>query len=49
MSNTRLRLAFASKNMTETMSPPDAPFFLRAGGTSRFPPPLPTHGPKVGP
>jgi hypothetical protein len=34
------RLAFASEKRTETMFPPDAPF---------FPTPLPPHGPKVGP
>ena len=38
--NARLRLAFASGNMLETMFPPDAPFFSRAWGTSRFPTPL---------
>jgi hypothetical protein len=41
MSNARLRLAFASQRLTETMFPPDAPFFSRAWGTSRFPTPLP--------
>jgi len=39
MNNAHLRLAFAG----ETMSPPCAPFFRRAWGTSRFPTPLPAH------
>jgi len=45
MTNARLQLAFAG----ETMFPPRAPFFLRAWGTSRFPTPLPGHGPDAGP
>ena len=46
VSNARFRLAF----VRETMSPPRAPFFSRVWGTSRFPTPLPAHGPtKVGP
>jgi hypothetical protein len=49
MSNTRLRLAFASENPTETMCPPDAPFFLKTWGTSRFPTPLPAHGAETAP
>ena len=36
MSNARLRLAFASRKMSETMFPPRALFFSRAWGTSRF-------------
>jgi hypothetical protein len=39
MSNARLGLAFAG----ETMSPPRAPFFVTARGTSRFPTPLHAH------
>jgi hypothetical protein len=46
--NARVRLAFASGMITETMFPPDAPFFLKAWGTSRFPKPLHAHEPKVG-
>jgi len=46
MNNARLRLAFVG----ETMFPPRAPFFLKTWGTSRFPTPLPVHGPtEVGP
>jgi hypothetical protein len=45
MSSARPRLAVVG----ETMFPPRAPFFQRAWGTSRFPTPLPGHGPKVGP
>jgi hypothetical protein len=43
MSNARFQLAFASENLTETMFPPDAPFFSKAWETSRFPAPLPAH------
>jgi hypothetical protein len=32
----------------KTLSPPRAPFFLEAWGTSRFPTPLPAHSPKIG-
>ena len=46
VSNARHRLAFAG----ETMFPARASFFWRAWGTSRFPTPLPAHGPtEVGP
>ena len=45
MSTARLRLAVAG----ETMSPPRAPFYLKVWGTSRFPTPLPAHGPETGP
>jgi hypothetical protein len=45
MSNARLRLTFAG----ETMFPPRAPFLGNAWGTSRFPMPLPAHGPEYGP
>jgi len=38
MSNARLRLAFASEEVSETMFPPEAPFFLRAWGTGRLTP-----------
>jgi hypothetical protein len=38
--NARLRLAFAGKGKLETMFPLEAPFFLSAWGTSRFPTPL---------
>jgi hypothetical protein len=49
MTTARLRLAVASGQMSETMFPPDAPFFLKTWGTSRFPTPLHTHGPETGP
>jgi hypothetical protein len=49
MSNARLRLTFASGKVTETMFPPDAPFFLRVWGISRFPTPLHAHVPEAGP
>jgi hypothetical protein len=45
MTNTRLRLAFTG----ETMFPPCAPFFSKPWETSRFPTPLPAHGPENGP
>ena len=45
MSNARPRLAFTR----ETMFPPYPPFFLRAWETSRFPTPLPAHGPASDP
>ena len=45
VSNARRWLAL----MGETMFPPSAPFLLKAWGTSRFPTPLPAHGPKIGP
>jgi hypothetical protein len=44
MNNARLRLAFAG----ETMVPPRTRF-LEAWGISRFPTPLPAHGPEAGP
>ena len=37
MSNARFQRAVTG----ETMFPPSAPFSLRVGGTSRFPPPPP--------
>ena len=50
MSNARLQLAFASRRVNGNhVSSREAPFFLRAWGTSRFPTPLPAHGPEVGP
>jgi hypothetical protein len=50
MSNARLRLAFASERVNGNhVSSREAPFFLRAWGTSRFPTPLPVHGPVSGP
>ncbi len=48
MSNARLRLAFASEQTSETRFPPEAPFFLKAWGTSRFTTPLPAHRPRIG-
>jgi len=48
MSNTHLWFVFASKKASETMFPPDAPFFLKAWGTSRFPTPLHTYEPESG-
>ena len=33
----------------EIMFPPRVPFFLKTWGTSRFPAPLPAHGPEAGP
>jgi hypothetical protein len=49
MSNARLRLALAGKQVLETMFPPKAPFLLKAWGTSRFATPLHAHGPETGP
>ena len=49
MSNTRLRLAFASERALETMFPLGAPFFLKAWGTSGFPTPLHAHGSETSP
>ncbi len=50
MSNTRLRLAFASgKANGDHVSSREAPFFSRVWGTSRFPTPLHAHGPESGP
>jgi len=49
MSTARLRLAVARERETETMFPPDAPFFLKSWGTSRFPTRLHAHGPETGP
>jgi len=48
MSNARLWLAFAGKKVSETMFPLDAPFFLKAWGTSRFSREG-THGPPASP
>ena len=48
MTNARLRLTFAGKNMSETMFPLGAPFFLRAWETPRFPTPLHAHSPEAG-
>ena len=48
MSTARLQLAVARERETETMFPPDAPFFLRAWGTFRFPTPVPAHRPENG-
>jgi hypothetical protein len=45
MSNARFQLAFASERENGNHVSPEAPFFLRAWGTSRFPTPLPTHWP----
>ena len=45
MSTARLRLAVVG----ETIVPPRASFFLEARETSRFPTPLPAHGPEDGP
>jgi len=45
MSTARLRLAVVG----EAMVPARAPFFSTAWGTSRFPTPLPAHGPETGP
>jgi hypothetical protein len=44
MTNARLQLAFVG----ETVFPPRAPVFLRAWEASRFPTPLPAHGPEAG-
>jgi hypothetical protein len=49
VSNARLRLAFASNKASETMFPPEAPFFVKTWGTvwlmpgepPGFPEPLP--------
>jgi len=49
MSKACRRLAFASDMTSETMSPPEGPFFLRAWGTSRFPTALHAHVPEAGP
>jgi hypothetical protein len=43
MSATRLRLAPAEKEISETMFPPRAPFLSRTWGTFRFPTPLHAH------
>jgi len=48
MSNARLRLAFASEKTSETMFPPEALFFLKVWGTSRFSTPFHAHGPGTG-
>jgi hypothetical protein len=48
MSNARLRLAFARKRVNGNhVSSREAPFFLRAWGTSRFPTPLHAHWPET--
>ena len=48
--NAHLRLAFARKWVNGShVSSREAPFFLRAWGTSRFPTPLHAHGPEIGP
>ena len=50
MSNTRLRLAFASgKESGNHVSSCEAPFFSRAWRTFRFPTTLHAHGPETGP
>jgi hypothetical protein len=43
MANAHLRLAFVGV----TMFPPQAPFFLKTLGTSRFPTPLHAHVPEA--
>ena len=49
MSTARLRLAFASEVANGNhVSSREAPFFLRAWGTCRYPTPLPAHRRKVG-
>jgi hypothetical protein len=48
MTTVRLRLTGAGRNMSETMFPLGAPFFLRTWGTSRFPTPLHAHRPGAG-
>ncbi len=48
MSIARLRLAFASEKMSETMFSPEAPFSSKSWGTGRFPTPLHAHGPQSG-
>jgi len=48
MSNARLRLAFASERTNGNDVSPEAPVFLKAWGTSRFPTPLPAHVPEAG-
>jgi hypothetical protein len=45
MNNARLGLAFRGKGKSETMFPPEAPFFSRTWGISRFPTPLHIHSP----
>jgi len=48
MNTARLQLAVASRKTSETMLPPDAPFFVKAWGTPRFPTPLPARRPETG-
>jgi hypothetical protein len=48
MSTARV-LAVASERALETMVSLGTPFFARTWGTSRFPAPLHTHGPRLGP
>ena len=48
MSIVRRQQTIASEGETETMFPPDATFFLKTWGTSRFPTPLHAHRPKAG-
>ena len=44
MSTARLRLAVASRQANGNhVSSREAPFFMKAWGTSRFPPALPAH------
>ncbi len=45
MTIVRLRQTIAE----ETMFPPRAPFFVKAGGTSRFPTPLHRHRAEIRP
>ena len=50
MTTTRLRFVVASERLNGNhVSSREAPFFLRAWGTSRFSTPFPAHGPKDGP